>query len=170
MPDEIVEKVEKLIEVPLKEIGLEVAGVEYRREAVGMVLRVYIEKALFMGQNVSLDDCGKASDKIGFILDKEDAVQGHYTLEISSPGIYRRLKKEKDFVRFAGERVKLKLFNPIPIGAEYGGPVQRKLTGILKGFENGKILIEVAYDDSKIMYEIDPLNVANANLEPEVEI
>jgi ribosome maturation factor RimP len=95
-----------------------------------MVFRVFIDHA----DGVDLDLCEKASRMISGILDREDPIPQAYTLEVSSPGLDRVLKKDRDFERFSGHKVKLKTFEAID--------GQKKFTGTLVGLIDGKIILE----------------------------
>ena len=97
--------------------------------------------------------------KIGFLLDSEDIIKDSYILEVSSPGVYRPLKKEKDYERFKGERIKVKLFSPIRGNKLY--------IGRIKDFKEGKIILETEFKNE---VEIPIEKIAKANLEPELKI
>ncbi len=120
----------KIIEEELSAAGIEIVDIEYRREAGRMVFRVFIDHA----DGVDLDLCEKASRMISGILDREDPIPQAYTLEVSSPGLDRVLKKDRDFERFSGHKVKLKTFEAID--------GQKKFTGTLVGLIDGKIILE----------------------------
>ena len=94
------------------------------------VLRVYIDTP----GGVSHADCGAVSNEIGLLLDVEDLVPHRYTLEVSSPGLERGLYKLADYERFAGSKVKLKLFEPI------GG--RRNFSGKLLGIKGDRVLLD----------------------------
>ena len=90
--------------------GLEIFDVQFRREAQGMVLRVQIDRpgpAATAEESVSVDDCAQVSRDLSAILDVEDVVPTQYTLEVSSPGLDRPLRSERDYARFAGRRAKI---------------------------------------------------------------
>jgi ribosome maturation factor RimP len=102
----------------------------FAKEGPKWVLRVYLDKP----GGVSLDDCAYFSDRIGSLLDSQNAIDRAYVLEVSSPGLDRVIKKEKDFERFAGKMIKVRLKVP-----ENG---QRNFKGRLLGLTNGNILLE----------------------------
>lgn len=104
----IEESVEKLLAPVLEKDGLEIAGVEYVRER-DWILRVFIDKE----GGVDLSDCQKASEEAGAVLDEADPIPGNYMLEVSSPGLDRPLRKDRDYVRYAGSDVDVKLFAPL---------------------------------------------------------
>lgn len=132
--------------------GMELIDVEYKREARGWVVRIYIDKE----GGVSLDDCVSVSNEVGTVLDVEDLFQSPYTLEISSPGLNRVLKKEEDFERFKDKLVRIRTREAIG---------QRKnFRGRLLGCVNRLVHIEVG----KQVFRIALSNVARANLEIEL--
>jgi ribosome maturation factor RimP len=145
--------------------GLEVVDIEFRGGGKSRMLRVFIDKPA----GVTHEDCANFSREFGTILDVEDAVPGAaYTLEVSSPGLDRRLTRAADFERFAGNRVKLMTRNPI------NG--NRHFEGRLESFHDGRLMLDLsaarrkhrpdADEDQKI--EIEFANVEKANLVPEI--
>ena len=105
-----------------------------------------------------LDDCAYFSDRIGALLDTVDLVNEHYVLEVSSPGVNRILKKERDFLRFAGHRAKVRLKTP-----ENG---QRNFRGCLKPMEAGLVVLDS--DGSLVRFPLDRID--EARLDPEIDI
>ena len=105
---DVEEAVEKLLEPGLEREGLELVDVEYVRER-NWILRIYIDKE----GGVDLNDCQTVSEKAGMLLDEADLIPDNYMLEVSSPGLDRVLKKDKDFIRYTGEDVDVKLFAPL---------------------------------------------------------
>ncbi len=87
---------------------IELVDVEYVREK-NWYLRVFIDKA----GGVDLEDCQAVSEKLSKILDEKDPISENYLLEVSSPGLDRVLKKDKDFVRYAGRDVDIRFFSPV---------------------------------------------------------
>ena len=94
----IVEDVEKCFEEMYGHADLELVEVEYRRESSGWVLRVYVDKE----GGVLLDDCRMTSSQLGDIIEVKDIIPGAYSLEVTSPGLNRPLKKKEDFIRVIG--------------------------------------------------------------------
>lgn len=134
---EIEEAVERLLEPVLEKDGLELVDVEYVRER-NWILRVYIDKE----GGVGLDDCQAVSEKAGAILDEKDLIPDNYMLEVSSPGLDRVLKKDKDFIRYTGEDVDVKLFAPLE------GTKTKSFTAKLEGLaEDGALLLEMESGD-----------------------
>jgi len=133
---------------------LELVDIEYRREAKGWVLRFYLDKE----GGVTLDDCTRFSQEVGRNLDIEDFIQAPYTLEVSSPGLTRSLKTEKDFIKNCRRLVKVKTFHPI------GN--RRNFRGRLLGISENKIEIE----SDEGVFQIPLNNVAKANLEMDQDV
>ena len=97
----VIETVSRLAEPLCREFGLELVAVQFRREAVGQVLRVVI----FRPEGVTVDDCARVSRELGYLLDVEDCIEQAYTLEVTSPGLDWPLVTERDFRRYQGRRV-----------------------------------------------------------------
>lgn len=148
-----IEELKGIIIPVVESENYEFVDIEYRREKDGLVLRVYIDKE----GGVSLKDCEIVSEKISKKLDEVDLISYRYILEISSPGIYRVLKSEKDFLKFVGKRVKISLFSPIKETKTYYGHIH--------DFKDGKLYLEIASGE---VIEIPFKNIAKANLEPDL--
>ena len=121
--------VEKLAEELLADTGLELVDVEYVKEK-DWYLRVYIDKP----EGIDIEDCQELSEKLEKELDERNVVPDSYILEVSSPGLDRVLKKEKDFVREAGKMVDVSLYEPL------NGTKQ--VTGKLIGCEDNALKLE----------------------------
>ena len=127
----IEEAVEALLEPILDADGIELVDVEYVRVR-NWILRIFIDKE----GGVDLADCQSISEKAGEILDEKDIIPDNYMLEVSSPGLDRVLKKDKDFRRYAGSDVDVKLFAPLE---EAGG---KAFTAHLEGLtEEGDLAL-----------------------------
>ena len=113
----------------LAEMGLELVEVEFRREGHGWVLRLFIDRE----GGVTLDDCAAVSREVDHYLDVEDPIDHRYHLEVSSPGLERPVRWERDFRRFTGQRARVKMM------AKVDG--QRVFTGELAGVEDGCVLV-----------------------------
>ena len=147
-------EIETLVEGLVEQESAELVDLRYAKEGPKWVLRVFIDKP----GGLTLDDCAYFSDRIGSALDSESAIDRAYVLEVSSPGLDRVIKKPKDFQRFAGKRIKLRLKVP-----ENG---QRNFHCRLLGFEDGKIIV----DDNGARRFFEPNMVEETRLELEVEI
>jgi ribosome maturation factor RimP len=151
MSKEIIDRVHAVANPILSSEGMELVEIQYRREAKGWVLRLYIN-----GEGgVTLDDCTRVSNEVGRSLDVEDFIPTPYTLEVSSPGLTRPLKEEKDFIRYCNRLIKVKTFNPIEN--------RRQFKGKLLKVSDNRIEIET---DGRV-FQIPLSNVAKANLEIE---
>ena len=120
-----------------------------------MVLRLFVDRE----GGVTLDDCAAVSRELSEILDVEDFIQGYYTLEVSSPGLNRPLKKAADYERYRGRLVKIKTFELLPDDA--GNP-RKTFIGELLGLEDGVVRLKLNEGQTAGI----PLDkVAKANLE-----
>src|SRR5580704_11448543 len=149
-------RVQALAEPLARSLGLELVDIEYLREGPSWILRIFIDKP----GGVNLDDCSTFSHALGPALDVDDVVGTAYSLEVSSPGLERALKKPKDFERFAGKRIKVKTFAPLPTTGAAAGPGQKNFQGILIGLKGDRVEIEAEGKPVQI-----PLNaIAKAHL------
>ena len=150
---EIRERVFSLIEPMLEDFGFELVEVEYLTMQGRWILRLYIDKE----GGVTIDDCVDVSRDLGDIIDVKEIIDHEYVLEVSSPGLNRPLRKEKDFIKMIGSRIKLKMTRDL------NG--QKNFTGTLKDYNNRIIfletdgkLIELSFSDvekSNLIYDFD---------------
>lgn len=152
MQDVVAARVWELAEPVATHEGMEIVDIEYRREAHGAVLRLYIDRE----GGVSLEDLSRLSRQVSDLLDVHDVVKGRYTLECSSPGIKRRLRLPAHFARFVGERVRIKLAQP-----DAG---RRAFVGVLTAADDDSVTIAEANGQTT---QIRLANIARANYEPE---
>ncbi|MGD9818837.1 MAG: ribosome maturation factor RimP [Desulfomonilaceae bacterium] len=153
MTEPLISKLWNLIEPRLEADGIELVELEFRFETGRWVLRLYIDRP----SGVNLDDCEICSRQISALLDIEDPIEQSYTLEVSSPGINRALRKLQDFERFAGNSVKIKTTTKI------GG--RRNFAGLLKGLRNSNIVVELEGMEVEIQPEL--VEKARLDLNPE---
>jgi ribosome maturation factor RimP len=113
----VCEIVMELVEPVAVERGLELVDVEFQAHGKRSVLRLYIDRP----GGVSLDDLAAVSREVSDVLDAHDAVPGRYTLECSSPGINRRLRKAEDFARFCGKPVRVRTSIPVAGSRNFAG-------------------------------------------------
>ncbi|WP_069997488.1 ribosome maturation factor RimP [Cellulosilyticum sp. I15G10I2] len=106
---QIIDSVEKYLEPILEESQFELVDVEFVKEGPTFYLRIYIDKE----GGITIEDCQKTSRAIEKVLDEKDFIEPAYILEVSSPGLDRILKKDKDFERFKGSIVDVKLYESI---------------------------------------------------------
>ena len=144
----ILQKIEESIENHLKELQLELSDIEYVQEGGYNYLRVYVEKE---EGNTNLDDCVELSQKIDGIVD--ELIKDKFFLEVSTPGIERKLKKSKDFIRFLGENIKVYSKNQIE--------GKKVFEGKLKKFENEIIYLDDIKLNSLIEIPLTKLKKAN---------
>lgn len=129
---EIETAAEELLTPYLEAEGVEIVDVEYVRER-NWILRLYIDKE----GGVDLADCQKVSEEAGKLLDEKDLIPGNYLLEVSSPGVDRVIKKDRDFARFSGTDVDVKLFAPMEEGEK---KIPKTFTAALGGLtEEGEV-------------------------------
>ncbi len=128
--EEYEERTEKLLGPILEENHFELVDVEYVKEGGSWYLRVYIDKP----GGITVDDCEIVNRALGDLLDEEDFIEDSYILEISSPGLGRPLKKERDFARSLGEEVEIRTYRMVN--------KQKEFRGILKAYDKDTVTIE----------------------------
>ena len=126
-------------------LNYELVDVEFIKEGANWYLRIYIDKP----GGINIDDCQTVSEKISDILDKEDPIEQSYYLEVSSPGLERPLKTERDFIKYKGELVEVKVFQPID--------GKKIFEGELIGLIEGKIVI--SQNGNNIEFEKDKVAI-----------
>lgn len=130
-------KTEALLQPMVDERGFELVDVEYVKEGSNWYLRAYIDKP----GGISIDDIEPISRELGDKLDQEDFISDTYILEVSSPGLGRPLKKDKDFVRSIGEEIEIHLYRAIN--------KQKEFVGILKEFNKEENTFTVELEDGE---------------------
>ena len=150
MKSEIIDKVTEIVERAGRKSGIEAVEIELKGSGNSRVLRIFIDKP----EGVTHADCQHISDYVGTVLDVEEVIpDGRYTLEVSSPGVERKLSRPRDFERFTGQSAKIVLTEPIE---------DRKVwEGKLAGFSDGTITLEPAQGEP---VKIPLGQVARANL------
>lgn len=128
----VVQTVEKIVAPIVESLGLELVEVEYVKEGPSWYLRLYIDKP----GGITIDDCQLVNDSVSDAIDAADPIQGAYIFEVSSPGLDRPLKTDRDFEKYKGELVEVGLYR-----AEKGA---NKYEGSLVGRIDGKVVIEDA--------------------------
>ena len=145
---QIRQQLEQLAEALLASEGMELVDLEYRRQGRRWMLRLFVDK----DGGVTLDDCANISRELGDLLDVKDVIPQAYVLEVSSPGLNRRLRKKEDFSRFAGQKVRLRLVAPID--------GRQKSVGELEGDEDESVV--VAAPEGR--FSVALTDIAKANL------
>jgi ribosome maturation factor RimP len=146
---EVQRQVEEMAEALLQAEGMNLVDLDYRKEGRRWVLRLFIDKE---EQGVTVDDCAAVSRELGDLLDAKDVIPETYVLEVSSPGLNRRVRKKEDFTRFAGRRVEVRLAVP-----QEG---RKKIVGDILRVEGEAVVIAVPQGT----YTIALGNIAQATL------
>jgi len=143
----LIEKVEVLLDPILEKMELDLVDIDYTQDGAYWFLRVYLEK---IGDQITLDECAKVSHEIS--EDVDQMIEDKFFLEISSPGLERPLKKEKDFERFVGKKIKVILKHKLEGSRNWSGKLEK--------YENSVIYLVV---DEKTL-EIPFVEVKKANI------
>ncbi len=149
---ELQNHIASLIEPMLVNEGYELVEVEVAGTGPRTILRLFIDKT----GGVSLDDCASVSEAVDAILDVDDPFESSYTLEVSSPGLDRPLRKPSDFERFVGRKVRIKTFGPLDSAG-----ARKVFPGVLRGLESELVLVDVDGTLFKVPLEA----IAKANLD-----
>ncbi len=151
--DAVVDRVREIAERVGASEGIEVVEVQLLGGGKQRLLRIFIDKP----DGVTHGDCEMISHNVGTILDVEEVVPGeHYTLEVSSPGVERKLTKPRDFERFTGQKVKVVLREPVEN--------QRSWIGTLAGFAENKVTLDAA-PGKTLQFDLDQIEKANLKFE-----
>lgn len=145
-------KLRALLEPTVNMLGCELVAIEYFSQANRQILRVYIDKE----SGITVDDCERVSHQISGVLDVEDAIDGRYVLEVSSPGLDRPLGDARDFERFSGHEVRLR--TDVPVNG------QRNFKGLLRGLRGGQVVLEM--DGQEVALPLE--RVEKARLVPDI--
>ena len=139
------DRIRQLIQEVVEGQGYEFVEMEFKGGGKNSILRIFIDKP----DGISHRDCQLVSEQVGTVLDVEDLITAAYTLEVSSPGLDRKLVKERDYIRFDGKLAKIQTRLPLQH--------QKVFKGRLRGFQNGNIRLELPKGE---LLEI-PLDVVN---------
>ena len=159
----------RLIEPPIEGAGLELVELQWNREVEGWVMRGFIDRpagpkvpgaseggeSVFEPTFVSHEDCEQVSRDLSATLDVADTIRHTYRLEVSSPGIDRPLRRERDFARFAGQEAKIRMTDPVE--------GRRNFSGVLAGASGGRVQI----DCEGRSYQLPLDMIVRANLVPD---
>ncbi|WP_457625423.1 ribosome maturation factor RimP [Persephonella sp.] len=148
MKENIIERVKELLQPLIEERGLKLVDVEYIT-AGKPVLRIYV----YNPEGTSIEDCEWISRRIGALLDIEDLIPVSYILEVSSPGLDRKLKNREEYEIFKGREIKIITREPVE--------GKNVFEGVLKGLENNSVVLETGGKTVKIPLK----NISRANLE-----
>ncbi len=136
-------RTEELITPILAEFGFELVDVEYVKEGADMYLRAYIDKE----GGITIDDCEAVSRRMSDLLDAEDFIDGSYIFEVSSPGLDRPLKKEKDFARSVGKEVEVKTYRALD--------GQKEFRGVLTAYTDDTVTITTPEEGERVLSRTD---------------
>ena len=152
-------RAEKLLEPIMEENHFELVDVEYVKEAGNWYLRAYVDKE----GGITLDDCELVNRAWSDLMDENDFIPEAYILEVSSPGLGRQLKKEKDFKRSIGQDVDVKFYQSrkIPAGRNGKEVSVKEITGTLKAYTKEKITLETDFAEE---YEIACSDISTVKL------
>lgn len=152
-------RAEKLLEPIMEENHFELVDVEYVKEAGNWYLRAYVDKE----GGITLDDCELVNRAWSDLMDENDFIPEAYILEVSSPGLGRQLKKEKDFKRSIGQDVDVKFYQSrkIPAGRNGKEVSVKEITGTLKAYTKEKITLETDFAKE---YEIAYSDISTVKL------
>jgi len=140
------EQLSQLLQPAVKMLGYELVGIEYFPSGNRNTLRIYIDKE----DGITVDDCECVSRQVSSVLDVENPIRGHYTLEVSSPGLDRPLFSAEHFVRFSGNHVKLRTIAPL------NG--RRNFQGVLRGLQDGQVRLEM--DGEQVLLPLEDIEKA----------
>ena len=146
-------KLTNLLKPLVEDLGYEFVGLESRTIPKNQVLAIYIDKP----EGIAVEDCERVSREVAALLDVEDPISGHYSLEVSSPGLDRPLFNLEQFAQFAGENAKISVFAPLE--------GRRKFKGEILGVEDGMVRLE--QDGAEVILEVS--NIAKARLVPDYD-
>lgn len=127
---EIVDRVREMTEVYLRDHGIELIDIVFRREGSGLVLRIVADTA----DGITVSECADLNNFLSEVLDREDVIQDHYTLEVSSPGLDRPIKTDRDFERSMGKTLEFTTFEAID--------GRKTHDGVLVGMGKDNVVIE----------------------------
>jgi ribosome maturation factor RimP len=146
----------RLLEPPIEALGFELLDIEFAQAGRGGILRIYIDRGAGEKElKITVDDCATVSHAVSQVLEIEDPIKGHYTLEVSSPGFDRILRKRAHFERFVGERIVAEL--------KVALDGRRRFVGLLKSIKGDSIVVEVDGKAHDLPFE----RIQKARLRPE---
>ena len=143
----VVERIYSFAGEMLSSMGLDLVEVQFRREQHGWVLRVFIDAE----DGVTLDHCSQVSRELGDFLDVEDVIDHPYNLEVSSPGLERKLRNEDDVRRFCGRKAKIKVHQPLD--------GQKTFVGILLEVSENSVVLDVE-GSGRVNLDFDMISTA----------
>jgi len=152
----------RLIRPTIEAMGFEFVGLEYLSNPKNRLVRIYIDRE---PEGISIDNCADVSNEVSALLDVEDPVSGHYSLEVSSPGIERPLFEPAHYRQFKGERAKVHLFAPVDASSDNDRDKRRKLTGRIIEADDERVVMDIDGDTVAILFD----DIRRANLKPDMD-
>ena len=146
-------KLTKLLQPLIEDLGYEFVGIEQSSNPKNPVVVIYIDRP----EGIAIEDCETVSREVAALLDVEDPISGHYTLEVSSPGLDRPLFTAGQYAAFAGERVKMTVYAPVDGRRKFKGPI------LAVAGET----VTIDQDGSEVVLELG--NVVKARLVPDYD-
>jgi len=148
------DELSRLIRPVIEGMGFEYVGLEYQSNPKNRLLRIYID---LEPEGISVEDCADVSREVSALLDVEDPLAGHYSLEVSSPGVERPLFEPEHYRRFVGERATLHLFAPLDN--------RRKFTGSIVEADEKRVVLSVDGENVAVAFD----GIRRANLKPDMD-
>lgn len=142
------ERVRSIVESKIDSLGIELVETEYVKEGAKWFLRLYIDKP----GGVTIDDCQLVHENVIDLIDAADPIAGPYIFEVSSPGLDRPLKTERDFIRNIGQDIELSLYAPDASG-------RKAYSGVLKAYSDGKIILQLEDTSEEISFPVKELSL-----------
>lgn len=142
------ERVRNIVESKIDSLGIELVETEYVKEGAKWFLRLYIDKP----GGVTIDDCQLVHENVIDLIDAADPIAGPYIFEVSSPGLDRPLKTERDFIRNIGQDIELSLYAPDASG-------RKAYSGVLKAYSDGKIILQPEDTSEEISFSVKELSL-----------
>jgi|SRR5450755_937473 len=144
----------RLLEPPVEAMGFGLVELEFASAGRSAVLRLFIERTAQAAPGVTVEDCARVSRAVSEVMEAADPIKGHYSLEVSSPGFDRVLRKKEHFERFVGERVQVELKLPLD--------GRRRFAGVLQAVSSDDIAVEVDGREYRLALE----RIQKARLKP----
>lgn len=159
--EEVISRITAIAEQAAAPAGIEIVEVELKGSGRSHLLRIYIDKP----EGVTHADCEFISREVGAVLDVEDPIPGTYNLEVSSPGLERKLGKWQDWLRFAGKKVKVVLKEPLPgASSNSGSAAVKHFDGVISRAEDHIVTVELA-GGSLVTFPVEQVDRANLKFE-----
>ena len=160
--EDAISRITAIAEQAAAPAGIEIVEVELKGSGRSHLLRIYIDKP----EGVTHADCELVSREVSAVLDVEDPIPGTYELEVSSPGVERKLGKWQDWLRFAGKKVKVVLKEPLPGPLPDSGPAAslKHFDGVISRAEGHTVTVELA-GGREVTFPVEQVDRANLKFE-----